>query len=410
MRVLQAFRFELDPTNVQRTTLAQHAGAGRYAYNWGLEERKRMLDSGRGTISAIEQHREWNRYKRENAPWWAQVSKCAPQEALRDLDRAMKAFFSSRKAGGGRKVGFPRFKRKGLNDHFRLTGSVHANQRSVTLPRLGTIRTKESTAKLLASGARITSATCKREADRWYVSLAVEADRPDPNPVQGLVVGIDRGITSFALCSDGRVIQSPRALNRGLRKLRRLNKSVSRKKKGSNNRARARLRLARHHAKIRNQRLDALHKATTHLARTKQVIVVEDLNVSGMIRNRHLSRAIADLGWGDFSRQLAYKCRWYGSELVVADRFFPSTRTCSECGEVADQVPLSKRTFVCWSCGLRVDRDLNAAINLERYVAVSSTETQNACGAESSGQDGNALVKLAAKKHEPDGEARESFA
>ena len=410
MLVKQAFRFELDPNNVQRTALARHAGASRYAYNWGLAERKRMLDGGEGGTNAISQHKAWNQFKREGAPWWTQVSKCAPQEALRDLDKAMKSFLLSRKQRKDQRVGFPKFKCKGRKDSFRLTGSIHVRDKSVILPRLGTIRTKEPTAKLLACLPRITSATVKREADRWFVSLTVEATRPDPAVIEGPVVGIDRGITTFAVCSDGCVIQSPKALSRGLKKLRQLNKSLSRKKRGSNNRAKAKLRLARHHLKTRNQRKDALNKATTHLARTKQVIVIEDLNVSGMIRNRRLSRAIADMGWGEFHRQLAYKCQWYGSKLVVADRFFPSTKTCSGCGEVSDDLPLSQRTFVCGSCGLKVDRDLNAAINLQMYVAVSSTETQNACGAASSGQGGNALVKLAAMKHEPDSGARERFA
>lgn len=407
----QAYRFELDPTNAQLTDLARHAGAARYAFNWGLAERKRMLDAGEGSTNAIAQHKAWNEFKREGAPWWIQVSKCAPQEALRDLDRGMRAFYRSRKARGQTRVGFPKFKRKGRNDSFRVTGSIHVGDKSVTLPRLGSIRTKEPTSKLVASGAKVTSAAVRREADRWYVSLAVEVERPHPAPVKGSVVGIDRGITTFAVCSDGCVIQSPKALNQGLKKLRRLNKSVSRKKKGSRNRGKAQLVLARYHRHIANRRRDALNKATTNLAKTKQVIVVEGLNVAGMIRNRRLSRRVADLGWGEFHRQLSYKCVWYGSMLVVADRFFPSTKTCSGCGELADEVPLSQRTFVCGACGLSIDRDLNAAINLEKlYVAVSSTETQNACGAASSGQGGNVLVKLAAVKHEPDSRPRERFA
>lgn len=158
MLVNQAFRFELDPTDVQRTALAQHAGAARYAYNWGLEERKRMLNEGMGSTTAIAQHKAWNEFKREGAPWWKKVSKCAPQEALRDLDKAMGAFFNSKRKKGGRKVGFPKFKCKGRNDSFRLSGSIGVGDKSVKLPRLGKIRTKESTGKLVASGARITSA------------------------------------------------------------------------------------------------------------------------------------------------------------------------------------------------------------------------------------------------------------
>jgi putative transposase len=409
MRVKQAFRYELDPTNSQRTALAKHAGAARYAYNWGLAERKRRLDSGTGSTNAIEQNRQWNIFKRANAPWWVEASKCAPQEALRDLDRAMNSFFASRNKKSRRRVGFPKFKSKGISDSFRLTGQIRIGPRFVQLPRLRMIRTKESTAKLIASRAEVSSASVRREADRWFVSLTVEVERPDPARVQGPNVGIDRGLTRFAVCSDGSVIESSKALQRGLRKLRQLSKSLSRKKKGSKNRDKAKLRLARHHRRIRNQRKDALHKATTHLAKTKQVIVVENLNVSGMIRNRHLSRAISDAGWAQFTRQLSYKCQWYGSTLVVADRYFPSTKTCSGCGDVAAEIPLSQRVFACGSCGLSVDRDLNAAINLERYVAVSSTETLNGCGEGSASQTGNGLVKLPSVKQEPDSKGRESF-
>ncbi len=394
MVVNQAFRYELDPNNLQATALAKHAGAARFGWNWGLAERIRKLQAGEGTTDAMAQHKQWNQYKRENAPWWAEVSKCAPQEALRDLDKAMKVYFSS-KGKGGRRVGFPKFKRKGVKDSFRVTGSIGVGVKSVTLPRIGEIRTKEPTNKLIACNPRILSATVRREANRWFVSLTVEVHRPDPVPVEGPVVGIDRGLTNLAVLSDGCIIESPKALTKGLRKLRRLSKEVSRKQKGSNNREKAKLRLARQHRKIRNQRNDALHKATTHLARTKPVIVVEDLNISGMIRNRHLSRAISDMGWGEFHRQISYKTAWYGSQLVVADRFFPSTKTCSKCGEMEKEVPLSKRTFGCGACGIEIDRDLNAAINLEHYVAVSSTETISACGEESSGRGGSTLVKLA---------------
>jgi putative transposase len=387
MLVRQAFRFELDPNNVQRTALAQHAGAARYAYNWGLADQKRRLDAGEALSNAFAQGREWNRYKREGAPWWSEVSKCAPQEALRDLDKAIKSFFRRRKRGGAGRVGFPKFKRKGRNDSFRLTGSIHVNDKSVTLPRIGKIRTKEPTTKISISRARIISATCRREADRWFVSLNVEIERVVPPRAVGPVVGIDMGIRNFAVCSDGVVIQRPMALRKDLRKVRQLSKSFSRKQTRSKNQEKAKLRLASQHRRIRNRRRDAHHKATTHLAKTKRVIVIESLNISGMRRNRHLSRAISDLGWGEFSRQLDYKCRWYGCELLTADSFFPSTKKCSGCGEVASEVPLSQQTFACGSCGMSIDRDLNAASNLERiYVAASSAETQNARGERSSGQ------------------------
>ena len=258
---------------------------------------------------------------------------------------------------------------------------IRVEQGIVVLPRIGRVATKEATGKFRG---RILSATCRREADRWYVALTVEVTRPDPVGVAGPVVGIDRGITTFAVCSDGTSIQGPRAHARGLRGLRRRSRAVSRKQPGSANRRKAARALARAHRRIRNQRVDALHKATTSLAKAKSVIVVEDLHVAGMVRNRHLARAMYVQGWAEFQRQLAYKTAWYGSKLLVAPRFFPSSKTCSRCGLVKAVLPLEMRVFGCERCGLVIDRDMNAARNLARLVengliAASSAEIRNAC-------------------------------
>ena len=239
------------------------------------------------------------------------------------------------------------------------------------------MRTKEPTAKLRG---RILSLSVSREANRWYVSLTVERQREDPTPIQAEVVGVDLGISSFAVLSDGTRIASPKALGRSLRRLRRLSKAHTRKQRGSKNGRKSAMRLARLHWRIRNQRRDFLHKATTALAKAKSVIVVEDLNVQGMIRNRHLSRQIADAGWSEFRRQLAYKTVWCGSQLVVALRFFASSKRCSACGAVKNELPLAQRVYHCDACGAVLDRDLNAARNLASLVAGSSSETQNACG------------------------------
>jgi putative transposase len=273
---------------------------------------------------------------------------------------------------------------------------------AILLPRTGRVATKEATGKFRG---RVLSATCRREADHWYCSLTVEVDRPDPAPVVGPVVGVDRGIRAFAVCSDGTVIESPRALEHSLRRLRRRARAVSRKRPGSANRRKAVLALARCHRRIRNRRVDGLHKATTALARAKSVIVVEDLHVAGMVRNRRLARAISDQGWAEFHRQLAYKTRWHGSRLVVAPRFFPSSKTCSGCGSIMATLPLGERTFRCERCGPVADRDLNAARNLARLaeegmVAGSSLETENACGGGGAGRAGNGLVELPSTKQE----------
>lgn len=306
----------------------------------------------------------WNVYKREKAPWWTEVSKCAPQEAMRDLDRAFRNFWRGRK--GGRRIGFPRFRKKGTHDSFRLTGSgIHTLPRHIILPRLGRLRTKEDTEKFQG---RILSASISREADRWYVSLTVERERPDPVAVQGDPVGVDLGISAFAVLSDGTHLEPLKAYSESLGRLRRLSKAHSRKQKGSNNRRKSALRLARLHRRIRNHRRDFLHKVTTCLAKTKPVIVVEDLNVGGMVRNRHLSRQISDAGWSEFRRMLVYKTTWYGSRLVVAPRFFPSSKTCSICGAVNEDLRLSDRVYRCPRCGVVLDRDLNAARNLVKFV------------------------------------------
>jgi putative transposase len=398
LKVVQAFRFELDPNDRERGQLASHAGAARFAWNWGLERCKRALDQGERVPSAPELHREWNTWKRENAPWWVEVSKCAPQEAFRDLAAGFKAFFGSRSGKRkGPKVRFPKFKKKyGCRDAFRLTGAVRAEAGArVHLPRLKRLRTKESTRKLVerveGGRCRILSATVSRQAERWFVSFTVENHREDPvAPGPSGSVGIDLGVSCFAVLSNGERIESPRPLERSLRKLRRLSKAHTRKEKGSCNRKRSARRLSRLHAKIANQRSDWLHKVTTRLAKSHGRIVVEDLAVANLIRNRRLARQIADQGWGEFRRQLGYKTAWYGSELVAADRYWPSTKRCSACGNLKE-VSLDERTYRCarQGCGLVLDRDLNAARNLVSYpetVAVSEPETLNACGEGSAGQ------------------------
>jgi len=366
MMIRQAFRYELDPNDRQRTILAKHAGAARFAWNWALARRIEKFQKNEGKAkftNAVEQHRELNLMKKTEFPWMYEVSKCAPQEALRNLDKAFRAFWKGRKK---KKVGFPKFKKKGRDDAFRLTGRICVEEdgRHIRLPRIGSVRVKESTEKFRG---RILSATVRREADRWFVSLCVERERAEPVPVCGPTVGIDLGLNCFAVLSDGSKIESPKALEKNLERLRRRSKTHSRKRKGSNNRRKSAIRLARLHQKIRNLRIDAIHKATTRLAKTKSVIVVEDLSVRNMMRNRYLARSISDAGWVEFRRQLAYKCKWYGSELVVAPRNFPSTRRCSRCGVVGPRLDLSCRLFRCKACGFALDRDENAARNLEWY-------------------------------------------
>ena len=402
MLVQRAYKTELDPSDRQMTACRQHAGAARWAYNWGLHVRQERYQATKTSPTAIDLHRELNALKKTDVPWMYQVSKCAPQEALWNLDAAFQQFFrrcALKKQGKwSRKLGYPRFKtkKKGLGS-FRLTGSIVVSDTAIVLPRLGRLRLKERE-YLPTSGVKILSATVSEQAGRWYVSVQVEEERAVPENT-GPVVGIDRGVKQLATLSDGTVIANPRHLKRRLKKLKRLQRMVSRRKKGSKNRKKAVRKLARLHRQIKNQRRNTLHQVTTRLARTKSVLVIENLNVSGMLQNHRLAQAIGDVGFAEFKRQLLYKANWYGARVILADRWEPSSKRCS--GWIDTDLTLSDRVYHCEQCGLVLDRDLNAAINLMQ-LAGSSSDSLNACGAVSAGTRRKPRVKLAAVKQEPD--------
>jgi putative transposase len=398
--------------------LTSHCGAARFAFNWGLEqvqasmalcELERAMGLPRSeplgwNLYAL--RREWNAQKQGVAPWWRENSKEAYSSGVDALARALRAWSESRHGKrGGPRVGFPRFRKRGHPMGCRFTtGAIRVDdERHVTLPRIGRLRTSESTTALLqrvtAGTARILSATISCGAGRWYVAFGCEVERKvvESNGHDD-TVGVDLGVLALGTISDGEVVTGPRALRAGLRKLRRLSRHHSRCRRGSRNQRRAAVRLARHHARVANLRRDHLHKLTTRLAKSHGRIVIEDLNVAGMTRSARgsleapghnvraksgLSRSLADASFGELRRMLTYKCRWYGSELVVADRFFPSSKTCSRCGTRREELRLEERAFRCARCGLSIERDLNAAINLAGWahpdVAPSAGETGNAC-------------------------------
>ncbi len=439
MQITRGYRTELDLNNKQITACKMHAGAARYAYNWGLKRKQEVYQTTGRSISALELHRELNHLKQTTLPWMYEVSKCAPQEALRDLDSAFTNFFRRvqlKKEGKWRgPPGYPTFKtkRQGLGS-FRLTGSIHVYEQAIDLPRLGRLRLKEC-GYVPTNEVNVLSATVSEEAGRWFVSLQVEEEAPDPPAGTSESIGVDVGINRLAQCSDGRVVENPKALRSELKRLKRLHRRLSRKEKGSKNRAKARVKLARKYARIAHIRQDALHKGTSlltratlspeeraerkaeiaaslpepkakvkvrkgkrsqpidapllpeHMAhRVKQqhikkllrqaratdapvrplLVVLEDLNVDGMKRNRKLALAISDVGLGEFKRQMTYKTVWQGETLLLADRWFPSTKMCSRCGNLKEDMDLSERIYVCENpaCGLVIDRDVNAALNL----------------------------------------------
>jgi IS605 OrfB family transposase len=411
--VRQAYKFALDPTQRQAGALWSHCGAQRFAYNWGLDLVMRRLDQRAAgldvevpwTLPAL--RREWNREKYQAAPWWPENSKEAYSSGLDALARALKNWSESKHGKrAGSRVGFPRFKTKHrTRPACRFTTGairVEPDRHHVTLPRLGRIRTHESTRKLArrleAGTARILAATVTCTADRWFVSFTCEVQRRVGTPAQpSAIVGVDVGIRHLAVLSTGQVVANPRPLDRAQRRLRRLNRQLARRLGHGTADGTGRIpsagwrhtkqRLARAYARTANVRRDALHKLTSELASGYGTVVVENLTVAGMLRNRRLARAISDTGFAELRRQLSYKAIWHGSSLLTADRWYPSSKTCSACGAVKAKLSLSARVFCCDACRIRTDRDLNAAINLARlvdFVAGSGPETVNARGGDAS--------------------------
>ncbi len=322
-------------------------------------------------------HRELNRLKKTEFSWMYEVSKCAPQEALRNLDQAFRHFF--RRVQKGEKPGFPKFKaRKQGQGSFRLTGTIRVFPSAIQLPRLGRLRLKEhGYLPTESQNIHILSATVSARAGRWFVSLLVQEEITVSEPT-GPVVGVDVGLHRLATVSDGTLVENPKALRQYERKLKRVQRKLARKRRGSRNHRKVLFRLQKLHVRIANIRKDAVHKLTTLLAKTKSVVGIEDLHVRGLLQNHKVAKAVGDASWFEFRCQLEYKARWFGVRLVVAPRFFPSSKRCSRCGHVKGDLRLSARRYVCDACGFTADRDVNASYNLE-WVAASWAETENAC-------------------------------
>ena len=370
MEIYRAYKTELKLNNKERRRLAGCAGAARFSYNWGLRQKIEAYAATGKSPSYYELHRQLNQLKQSELAWLYHYSKTIPQEALRDLDKAFAAFFRRLKEGNGVKPGFPSFKsrKRGIGS-FRIWGSIQVEAGRIKLPRIGWLRLKEH-GYLPTAGAKMLSATVSERAGRWFVSLQVVGEVLD-RQATGPAVGVDLGIKHLAVVSNAQVYDNPHALRRTLKRLARWQRELNRRQPGSRNRTRTKAKLARLHQRIAHLRHNALHQATSRIvAKTKpdnerpSTVVIEDLNVVGMMANHKLARAIADGGLGEFSRQMNYKCACYGITLQRADRWFPSSKRCSGCGHVRACLVLSERVYRCESCGLIVDRDLNAARNL----------------------------------------------
>ena len=394
--MLVAHRIRLDPSNVQASYFARAAGTARFAYNWALNEWRKQYEASKTDPTLPKPSnpalgRLLNSIKREEFPWMLAVTKSAPQMAIMQLGRAFENFFAGR-------TGYPRFRRKGRDDRFTLTNDqFRVEGRCIRIPKLGWVRMYEP----LRFAGHIVSASVKRIATHWYVSITVDTADPLVPPAENQgTVGVDLGIKVLATLSTGETFEGPKALRNMLVQLRRLSRALSRKVKGSRNRVKAKLKLAKLHARIANIRRDSLHQLSTSITRRFHTIGIEDLNVKGMLSNRHLARAIADMGFYELRRQLEYKAAWRGGQVVLIDRWFPSSKLCSGCGYQLDGLGLEVRHWTCPGCGAYHDRDVNAATNL-RNMAVSSIAT--ACGGEGAGPAHERKVKPAPTKQESNG-------
>lgn len=389
MQIQRAFKVELRPNNKQRSAFAQHAGAARWAYNWGLAKRIESFKETGKSPNAMELHKELVVLKKTpledgGVPWMSEISKWVPQEALRNLDVAFKNFFRKCKQKKSGKKGHPKFKSRHKNPlKFKLYQGIRTdeNSKKIKLPKIGWVRLKESGYLPVESDElKIQSASISEKAGRWFVSLGCLQTIPDPPQRQkAKVVGVDVGTKSLAVTSDGLVFENPKAFKQVSYRLKLAQRNLARKKKGSANRLKAKKRLQKVFFRIVCIRKDALQKATTAIVRSADVICIESLSVESMLKNRKVSRSVSDASMAEFLRQVEYKCAWSGVQLVKADRFFPSSKTCSDCGWIFQEQTLNDRSWICKGCGSEHDRDLNAAINL-RNLALQSLKQETAVG------------------------------
>ena len=391
MSSYMAVKVRLDPTPRQERRMASHAGAARFACNAGLAHVKEAIGGGEPPEwSHYSLRRWWNANKDELAVnqatgevWWDQNSKEAYSGALRDLARGFSNWSKSRKGQRkGKRVGFPKFKSKNTTMRFAystgFTAPTASDPYGLKLPRIGRVHCMENVHERI-SGARLIRITVSRRAGCWYASLTVEREPTAPATAPKLgAVGVDLGVKNLATLSDSTVIPNPRALGARMKALRKAQQALSRRVKGSVRREKARERVARLHECVADVRADAINKATTMIAGNYDTVCIEDLNVAGMVKNHRLARSLSDAALGEFRRQLEYNTARTGAVLRVVDRWFPSSKTCSNCGVVKAKLSLSERTFNCDACGLSIDRDVNASINIK--VAGSAPETLNARG------------------------------
>ncbi|MBL8130243.1 MAG: transposase [Anaerolineae bacterium] len=382
MIVHRAFKFKLDATSEQEQSFRQYAGALRWVYNRMLAERREAFKAGVKAPPTNEQIKQLPALKRqEETAWLNTVHSQVLQDAVLDLDDAFARFFK-------RQTRYPQFKRKhGKRQSFSYLQGVKVDEDRVWLPKIGWVafRRAHQAKRYREIVGTIKRATVSHKASGWYVSLLTEQTLEDPQPVPISAdnsVGVDLGSIDLVVTSAGVKLANPRHYRTAERRLKREQRKLSRKQRGSHNWHKQKQKVARLHERIANRRLDSLHRLSCQLIRENQAVFCEDLNVLGIARR--MGKSVGDAGWGELLRQLEYKAAWAGKTFVQIGRYFPSSKTCSACGYQHRELTLAERRWTCPACDTCLDRDVNAAVNIHReglkYVAAGRTETQNACG------------------------------
>ena len=368
---LKAYKFRFYPTADQRQQLAVEFGNARFVWNRCLEQRSKAWEERKERNNYVSLNKQVTEWKRGEFPWLADSASCCLTQCLIDQDKAFDAFF--RRVKAGQKPGYPKFKSRYDRQSVRYQLDQRQIERTyqagefLKLPKLGALQMRWSQ---VPAGVPKMATVSRTPEGRYFVSFACEVEIP-ALPLTGKAVGLDLGVKDVVVSWDGdHAVKSgnPRHFKRQLKHLKRQQRRLSRMQKGSNRRRKQRGRVAKIHAHIAAMRADFLHKTTTAIVRSADVIKLEDLNVAGMLKNHCLAGAIADVGMGEFRRQIEYKADWYGRQVVVVDRWEPTSKTCSDCGSYQKVMPLRVREWTCPDCGTRHDRDVNAAKNIRSFA------------------------------------------